>query len=182
MKKLDQLQTNTNALFSLIWGQCTDSMQAKVEAAPTFEQVARDNDGIELLKLIKDIAFNFSSQKYLPQAIHEAKRRFFLQFQGRQLNVKDYLEQFMNHVSVLDHIGANVVNDSGILDMVAKGTPVTDAHRTEAREQYFASAFIMGADRSRFGKLIEDLENSHLLGDDIYPKTMNDAYNLLERS
>ena len=37
----------------------------------------------------------------------------------------------------------------------------------------------MGADRSRFGKIIEDLENSHLLGDDVYPKTINDAYNLL---
>ena len=179
VKKVDQLETNVQSLFSLVWGQCTDAMQAKVEAAPTYSQVATDNSGIKLLKLIKDIAFNFASQKYLPQAIHEAKRRFFLQFQGRQLNVKDYLEQFMNHVDVLDHIGANVVNDSGIISQIAKGTPITDAHKTEAREQYFSAAFIMGADHSRFGKLIEDLENSHLLGDDIYPKTMNDAYNLL---
>ena len=103
----------------------------------------------------------------------------FLQFQGRQFSVKDYLEQFTNHVNVLEHIGANVVDDTGIIEQIAQGAIVTDAHREQAKEQYFATPFLMGADQSRFGKLIEDLENSHLLGDDIYPKTINYAYNLL---
>ena len=170
VKKVDQLQTNIQLLFSLVWGQCTDVMQSKVEASTTYKAIANSNDGIELLKLIKDIAFIFSSQKYLPHAIHDAKRRFFLQFQGRQLNVKDYLDQFTIHVNVRDHIGANIVNDTGILEQLAQGAAITDVHKNEAREQYLAAAFIMGADRSRFGKLIKDLENSHLLGDDAYPR------------
>ena len=82
-------------------------------------------------------------------------------------------------MDVLDHIGANVVNDSGLLDKISGGNAITDVHQAEAKEQYLATAFLMGADRNRFGKLIEDLENAHLLGDDTYPKTINEAYNLL---
>ena len=38
---------------------------------------------------------------------------------------------------------------------------------------------MMGFDRSQFGQRIEDLKNSHLIGDDVYPKAINDVYNLL---
>ena len=89
--------------------------------------------------------------------------------------MKEYLEQFTNHVKVFDHIGANVVDDIGILDQITQGAVVTDAHKNEAREQYFVAVL----HRSCLGKLSEDLGNSRLLGDNVYPKTINDAYKLL---
>ena len=49
----------------------------------------------------------------------------------------------------------------------------------KAKDRYYAVAFILGADRTRYGKMIEDLENAMVQGDDRYPKTLNDAYNLL---
>jgi Zinc knuckle len=49
----------------------------------------------------------------------------------------------------------------------------------EATEQYFAVAFLLSSDRVRFRKLIEDLETSHLQGQNNYPKTVQDAYTLL---
>jgi hypothetical protein len=87
VKHLDQRDTNIQTLYSLVWGQCTDAMQAKVESTYGFNAVLVANDGIELL------SYNFQSQKYLPHAIHEAKRRFFLLSQGRQSTVQEYLEQ-----------------------------------------------------------------------------------------
>ena len=84
--------------------------------------------------------------------------------------------QFTNYVDVLDHIDASIVDDTRILEQIAQGAFITDAHKNEACEQYYAAAFIMGAARSQFRKLIEDFENSHLLGDDVYPKTINIAY------
>ena len=82
-------------MFSLVWGQFTDAMQAKVEAAPTYKQIADKKDGIESMKLLKDIAFNILNQHSLLHAIHKAKCGFFLQFQGRQFPVKDCLEQLL---------------------------------------------------------------------------------------
>jgi hypothetical protein len=42
-----------------------------------------------------------------------------------------------------------------------------------------ACAFLVGSDRDRYGKLVEDLENDHIQGSDKYPKTLTDAYSLL---
>ena len=176
-KKSRSAQKKYPIHLSLVWGQCTNTTQSKVEAAPSYEQIANENNDIKTLKLIKDIVLIFSSQKYLPHAIHKAKIRLFLEFQGWQLNVKEYLEQFTNHANVLNHIGANNVDDSGILQQSVQGPCIADAHKSEAQEQYYTAAFIMGVDRDWFGKLIEDLENSHLLGDDVYFKTINEAYN-----
>ena len=42
-----------------------------------------------------------------------------------------------------------------------------------------AVACILGSDRRRYGRLIEELENRYLMGQDFYPKTLTAAYNLL---
>jgi hypothetical protein len=180
VKQLDQRDINIQTLYSLVWGQCTDAMQAKVEATSRFNTISANNDGIELLKTIKQVSYNFQSQKYLPHAVHEAKRRFFLLNQGRQSTVLEYLEQWMNHVDVIKLVNANIAPDEGIAAEIAgPGVQVNATHRLEATERYFAVAFLLGSDRVRFGKLIEDLENSHLQGQNNYPKTVQDAYTLL---
>ena len=49
----------------------------------------------------------------------------------------------------------------------------------QAKEQYLATAFIMGADRRRYGSLIEDLENQYAKTKEQWPQTLTDAYALL---
>jgi hypothetical protein len=48
-----------------------------------------------------------------------------------------------------------------------------------AKERYLAVAFVLGSDRVRYGRLIEDLENSFIQGNDKYPTEVTEAYNLL---
>ena len=50
-------------------------------------------------------------------------------------------------------------------------------HTTQVR--YLAVAFLLGADRSRYGRLIEDLENDFLQGRNNFPTTLTGAYSLL---
>ncbi len=47
-----------------------------------------------------------------------------------------------------------------------------------AREAYLACAFLLGADRNQYGKLIKEIENNYIQGQDGYPKTVTTAYNL----
>ncbi len=44
--------------------------------------------------------------------------------------------------------------------------------------QSTAVAFLLGCDRSQYGRLIEDLENNFLQGCNHYPGTVAKAYNL----
>lgn len=157
VKRLDQLEENIRTLYSLIWGQCSEVMQAKLEAMPEYAVASNDNDGVELLKLVKTISFNFQSQKYLHQAVHEAKRRFYTQYQGKTATAQEYLEQFKNHVDVLKHVGAVIGPDTSIVNQIAKedpshtvGSPITTVHQTKAMAEYLAVAFMLGADRIRY--------------------------------
>ena len=52
--------------------------------------------------------------------------------------------------------------------------------KKEAKEAYMAMAFISGSNRINYGRLIEELENSYLKGNENeYVKTVTDAYNML---
>jgi hypothetical protein len=184
VKRETYLDENLKTIYSLVWGQCTDIMRQKVESLETFESTSAAYDGIGLLKAIKDVVFNFQSQKYLPHALHESTRRFYLCQQARHVTTTAYLEQFQNVVDVVEHSGGGIGHHPGIVKQVAheKGktmATVTEEDRKEAQERYLAVAFVLGSDRSRFGRLIEHLENSYLQGQNLYPKTVTAAYHLL---
>ncbi len=59
----------------------------------------------------------------------------------------------------------------------------TDAQMKEARkkilDQTVAYGLLVREDRGRYGKLIEEIENDFLKGNNDYPKTPTEAYNLL---
>ena len=116
-----------------------------------------------------------------------AKRQFFLLSQGRN-TVGEYYELFKNQTDVLSHIGAGIGDDDAITKQVLRSQGINTDEATEAQEEaaeiqgtewYLALAFLMGSDRSQFGRLLEKLENDFTAGHDNYPKTLTDSYNML---
>lgn len=188
VKQSSKLRENMKTLYSLIWGQCTDIMRQKVEAHETFAGVSSTGDGLGLLRLIKGVAFQFQSQKYLPHALHEALKRYYNCAQGKFATTQVYLEHFQNVIAVVTESGGSIAGHAGVEDtIVSEGNinieDMTDDQRKEltekATERSTAVAFMLGCDRTRYGRLIEDLENDYLQGENKYPKTISEAYNLL---
>jgi hypothetical protein len=98
------------------------------------------------------------------------------------------MEQFQNIVDVLKHSGGSIEDNPGILEALAdswnlditvlSATNLANLQK-EAHEQYLAVAFLLSADCGRYGRLIKDLENNFLQGQDRYPKTvMLEAFSL----
>ena len=96
----------------------------------------------------------------------------------------------MNQRDVVEHCGGNLGEHQSLikhcLDKKPAGTTDTETAsnkrdaKKEAKEAYMAMAFISGANRIKYGRLIEELEDSYLKGNENeYPKTVIDAYNLL---
>lgn len=188
VKQKSYLIDNIKRLYSLVWGQCTEVMRQRLEGLNDFSTMNNERDGLGLLKAIRDIVYNFQSQKYLPQALHESKRRFYFCVQGKHMSTVKYMETFQNVIDVIEHSGGTVGNEPGIvegiaahqgLDMATVDSDQEAALNQAARQHYLAVAFIFNSDRNRFGRLLENLENDFLLGDDNYPKTVTSAYNLL---
>jgi Zinc knuckle len=55
----------------------------------------------------------------------------------------------------------------------------TIAIQTVARERFLATSFLLNSDWSRYGRLIVDIENAFIQGQNRYPTTITAAYNLL---
>lgn len=184
VKRKTYLTENIKTIYSLAWGQCSDIMRQKLEALVEFEALSAEGNGIALLKAIKALTYNFQSQKYLPHALHESKRRFYIHSQGQHVTTQAYLEQFQNIVDVIEHSGGGIGSEPGIDSIIAKEkgkqvNELTPADKSEAQDRYLAVAFILGSDRLRYGKLIENLENDYLQGRNSYPQNLTASYNLL---
>ena len=188
VKQRLRLDENMKTLYSLVWGQCTDIMRQKLEAHESFAGVSSTGDGLGLLRLVKGVAFQFQSQKYLPHALHEALKRYYNCSQGKYATAQVYLEHFQNVIAVVTECGGSIAGHPGVENLIiAEGGIAREdmtaaqivAVRETATARSTAMTFLLGCDRSRFGRLIEDLENDYLQGRNHYPGTIAEAYNLL---
>lgn len=186
VRRKNTFTENMKSAFSVVWGQCSDAIKAKLEALDDYETFSIDADVLELLRNIKDIAFSFQSQKQKIHGLFDAKRRFFMQTQEKSMTCQMYLERFKNQVEVIEHCGGTMVEDNLINDYFEAGVDrltATQAQlnvaRKKAKEAFLSMAFILLADRNRYAKLVEELENDYVKGNDHYPTDLTEAYNLL---
>jgi len=188
IKRKAILDDNVQKTYSLILGQCTDLLQSKLKQQRPWLQTSTDQDAIALLAMIKAITLKFEDQKFLPLALHQAKCALYAFKQGN-LSCHDYLQKFQNLVDVaLAYNGQ--IHDNAILDIATENShpgvlftalPVADqdAMNLAAHELMMATMFIAQADKRRYGKLQEELENDLNRGTDGYPTTLVKAYHML---
>ena len=160
VKRTRKLEENIKFLWTVLWAQSSQAVRNRLEALNTYETMKQDSNGLELLVSIKDLLYNVQDRKYTPLSIHLAKRQFYLNSQGRSTSVAGYYEQFNNIIDMLEHCGASLGEDEGIItkvlehhdiDVRTKTPTQKENARIEAQEWYYGLAFLMGADRVCFG-------------------------------
>jgi hypothetical protein len=181
-------ETNKCALFPVIWNQCSESMQAKIKSADNFESMDTESNSLDLLLEIKGIAYKFESQKNIYLALDNAKSAFYVYRQGPEETNATYMSKFKNSIDVIEHYGGNIGDDKVLVTEELRKTGATDMVATEeekkqaiktAKSKAHAMAFLKRADRNRYGALITDLENQFTRGNDQYPVSITETYNLL---
>jgi hypothetical protein len=83
---------------------------------------------------------------------------------------------------VLEHCGGQLGCNPGIVKLVSNKASNLSSSKSDikyAQDCYLALSFILGSDKAHFGKLIENLENYYLQGNNMYPTTLSAAYTLL---
>ena len=187
IKRESMLEQNLEAMYSVILGQCTDAMKAKLKSQDEYKWIANELDAVELLKLIGGVAFNFQSQKYNVLSVHKSVWHFYVQCQGEHMMCQAYLEQFNNNKDIVEHCGGTIRAHPGLigerLTKMGMDRDNTDdvelmTATDETKEAYMAVAFLMNSDRRQFRNLLVELENNYLKGSDEYPRTMTSMYNI----
>jgi hypothetical protein len=65
-------------LFSLLFGQCTENLRAKLESLTDWEEIKRRKQAIRLLKEIRNIIFKFEEQSYPMHSLFKANEAAYL--------------------------------------------------------------------------------------------------------
>ena len=101
-------------------GQYTDNMRLQLLGLSTFDDIDKNLDGLKLLNVVKGIVYQFQSHKYLPHAIHELARQFYMLQLGKYNTAAVYQEQFLNIVDDIDATGGSIGNHKQSLKALAK--------------------------------------------------------------
>ena len=120
------LEEHVKTLYNLVWGQCSESMQQKIESLATYQTMYTANDGIALLVAIKNTSYDYQSQKYRIESIMDAQYRV-MTLRQNNMTTQQYYEQFTNELSVYVHCGGSIEPDPGVLSYVTEkkaGLPV----------------------------------------------------------
>jgi hypothetical protein len=133
-------------LYNIVYGQCSDIMIQKLTAMGGFEtDIVAKSDALELLKAIRQITFNFESQKFEAHAIHAMMCQFYNQKQSSHMTAQSYLEHFTNNVNVVTLCGGTIGTFGKLAQSLAKErnlntSTLTDTEKAtlknDARERY----------------------------------------------
>ena len=110
-----QLSDSVEAFYAVVWGQCTESMRAKLRGSPNFITIQQDQDLVGLLNNIKGLSYKFDKTKYSCQALADLNIKIYKFYQLKDISTADYYEQFNSLISVLKHYGGKMGNHAMLI-------------------------------------------------------------------
>ncbi len=89
------------ALYSVVWGQCSEALRSKLKGNPDFMIISTNADSLELLKAIRSEMTGFQKRQYLAHSVHTIMREFYQLSQDKHRSNQEYYDEFNNLVRQL---------------------------------------------------------------------------------
>jgi hypothetical protein len=193
-----KLENECKKLYTVILGQCTSYMTAKLKAMPTFKEMHSEKDPVKLLKAIKGLTFRFDSKKEYEMSLVEAIDKLYQLYQEKNMPNTQFLEKFNNLIDVIEHFGGTIglhkkmtedilaQHSGGTYDSVNWKLAYTVEQMKQAtekgKERFLARMFLSRVDRTRYSSMLIKLHNDYVTGQcDIYPNNRISTFALLEQ-
>ena len=180
MMKMQEYTNFRSGLYNLVMGQCTEALKERLKSHEDF--IGANQNGIALLVLIRSLLHTFEERRKLAEGLSDVKMAFYKLWQGKYMKLERYHEIFLAQVEVLDEVGV-MVADTALVQHAAeqhgRDEPVAADHE-EAKQIALTIQFIKGTNASHRPYLTH-LCNSYLDRLDVYPNTVQEAYNILQR-
>ena len=121
-----------------------------------WDTVHQKKDPIRLLEMLQNVNFTYGSNQEPVLSMWVAKNDFIKLQQGKHQSVQEYYKRFMALKEVNESLGNSILQDPGILEIVAKehgqNTSNLSGNQKEAfikegQERMLAMKMLMGADQ-----------------------------------
>ena len=91
VKRRETYSNNKCALYSVVWGQCSEAMQAKFKSNDNYVNIHENYNSLDVIAAIKGISYKFECQKNLYVALDNAKTAFYTYRQGPEESNPNYM-------------------------------------------------------------------------------------------
>lgn len=169
--RLEKWELIKGIAFIVVMGKCTLAMKNKVESEGDYKTWKEEDDVTKLLRAIKDLSYAKTSIQNPYWGMVQDTKRVHVCHQGPEESLAGYYKKFATTVEVLEDRWGMYVPTKLVLDSGETAEVV--------RKKFQACMFIAGADKKRYGKVADELNNQFLSGQDNYPKNVEAAMNML---
>jgi hypothetical protein len=192
IKETNSLKATTQSLYNVVWGQCSKLMQNKLKAVPNIQTLENEGNVTTLLKEIRGISHQLESNTSIYDSLDEAKRRFYAYRQGEDDSNAQHLQNFKTTVEVIEHFGGNIFYNDALINFEKdkdRKNPNIDMNNGDhndthyqrvVRDKMMVVAFLKQANTHRYEPLMLSIWEHFVFGNDVYPASLNAAYELLE--
>ncbi len=182
--RMTTYEHNKTKLFALLWGQCQLLVRNKLESRKDWMTLKAGKDPLDLLKAIKEMIFNYDDGQFVPMSMHRMLTSLFAFKQQDKEGNTAYAKRFRTAVALLEQNFGKVVPMSYLkADTTYTAAPVaTKTMREDAEhEKVMAMIFINGCSHPKAKVFLDDAANDYLSGIDKYPKTVEDAIEMMAK-
>ncbi|KAI2513612.1 hypothetical protein MHU86_752 [Fragilaria crotonensis] len=181
VKRTRALASNAATVYTVIWGQCSEDMKARVKTHEGYTEKSTKNDCFWLLRQIKSVTLQFDESKNGFLSLLDARHSFLACKQLIGQSADEYAKCLLGWADTIETHGGNVAANYELIPAIdrAGNARSIEARKDIARERTLGIALIRSADASRYGTLITDLANQYAKGKDEYPTDVVAAKSLL---
>ena len=104
--------------FAVVIGQCSKPLQDQMENHANWQQINKESDVIELLKLILESMVQKQTRKHHMQTKYKALIRLTNFRQGQNMSTSDFLTRFKEIVLVAERLGNKVGEDDEVIEEI----------------------------------------------------------------
>jgi hypothetical protein len=175
---------NQSVMCGLIAKRCENDLTDRLETRPGYKEWSMRKP-LVFLRMIKEECIAFKDNEYPCSTQHKVFKDLYNILQGPEESVSDYAKRVRVHWELLllsTTISYNRINPKLHEGYTSKTIVERAVLNIRTDERFIAYVMVVGADKQRFGQLIERLEDAYDVGTDNYPHTIDDAKNYLDRT
>jgi hypothetical protein len=166
MKRKQSLEMNSSKSYAFLWEQYTKGMQTKIESKSDFSTIIKGIP-IELLKVIKQYAFNYHEHRNEMSIILDAIQMLFNIKQKEGEPLQDYTKRFKTARGVMHfHIGGPLIltkYDTTMKEYDEKDPDKIKSCSEKALSQLLAVTYLENSCRTKYGSLLTGLQTQQSL-------------------
>ena len=169
VKDVSKYKEDKGKVFYVIKGQCTLAMRNKLESLSEYKSLDDNDDVIGLLKAIKDLTYSTTSAKYGHWNLTQCLTHAMFCRQHEQEGMPTYYKRWKTNMEVVEDLWGDFTPTK--LDAGADGD--------DEKHKFQACLFLNSLCAKKYGKLVDELNNSYLAGHDDYPATVESAISMV---